>query len=238
MPFLDARVNSMRDDRLANGLPGELVIPTTLAFVVSAWASASRTGEGLPLALMTTTREVAPELMARRITIHQAQLVSIERGSQADSLVPNTCLWVVDFCVSKGTYIRSIARDLGRELGCGAHISALRRAVSGTISLADCMDLALFEEHGRDMWNECCLDPARALELPIRQVSSQELADVLVGRHIAAGEVTCRKLRHLTFSGQCVRTLSPNGYGRKLRRYLLMLSYELFQNTFRVSTVK
>ncbi|SYT04304.1 Uncharacterised protein [Klebsiella pneumoniae] len=49
----------MRDDRLANGLPGELVIPTTLAFVVSAWASASRTGEGLPLALMTTTREVA-----------------------------------------------------------------------------------------------------------------------------------------------------------------------------------
>ena len=39
------------------------------------------------------------------------------------------------------------------------------------------------------MWNECCLDPARALELPIRQVSSQELADVLVGRHIMAGEI-------------------------------------------------
>ncbi len=52
------------------------------------------------------------------------------------------------------------------------------------------------------------------------------------------GDVTCRKFRRLTFSGQCIRTLSPNGYGRKLRRYLLMIPYELFQNTFRVSTVK
>ena len=131
----------------------------------------------------------APELAARYITIYQAQLVSIERDSQADSLASNTCLWVVDFCVSKGTYIRSIARDLGRELGCGAHISALRRVVSGTISLADCVELALFEERGGALWSECCLNPVRALELPIRQVSSQELADVLVGRHIAAGEV-------------------------------------------------
>ena len=47
----------------------------------------------------------------------------------------------------------------------------------------------MFEERGGALWNECCLDPVRALELPIRQVSSQELTDVLVGRHIAAGEV-------------------------------------------------
>lgn len=41
---------------------------------------------------------------------------------------------------SKGTYIRSIAEDLGLALGCGAHLSALTRTRSGTISLDHCVD--------------------------------------------------------------------------------------------------
>lgn len=38
---------------------------------------------------------------------------------------------------SKGTYIRSLAHDIGRTLGCGAYLSALRRTRSGDFSLAD-----------------------------------------------------------------------------------------------------
>lgn len=42
------------------------------------------------------------------------------------------------FCrVSKGTYIRSVARDLGRELGCGAHLSGLRRTRSGAFDVTE-----------------------------------------------------------------------------------------------------
>jgi tRNA pseudouridine55 synthase len=41
---------------------------------------------------------------------------------------------------SKGTYIRSIAHDLGKLLGCGAHLSALQRTRSGTFHLEDCID--------------------------------------------------------------------------------------------------
>ena len=37
----------------------------------------------------------------------------------------------------KGTYIRSIAHDLGRDLGCGAHLSALRRTSSGGFGIDD-----------------------------------------------------------------------------------------------------
>lgn len=44
---------------------------------------------------------------------------------------------------SKGTYIRSIAHDLGELLGCGAHLSALMRLRSGQFLLKDCMDGAL-----------------------------------------------------------------------------------------------
>src|SRR5580698_9458338 len=38
---------------------------------------------------------------------------------------------------TKGTYIRSIAHDLGQKLGCGAHLSALRRSASGKFDVAD-----------------------------------------------------------------------------------------------------
>lgn len=44
---------------------------------------------------------------------------------------------------SKGTYVRSIAHDLGKKLGCGAHLSALSRVRSGKFQLADCIDGAM-----------------------------------------------------------------------------------------------
>ncbi|MEL5849490.1 MAG: tRNA pseudouridine(55) synthase TruB [Candidatus Igneacidithiobacillus chanchocoensis] len=42
---------------------------------------------------------------------------------------------VLDIHCSKGTYVRSLAQDLGRMLGCGAHIAELRRMRSGSFSL-------------------------------------------------------------------------------------------------------
>jgi tRNA pseudouridine55 synthase len=42
---------------------------------------------------------------------------------------------------TKGTYIRSIAHDLGQKLGCGAHLAALRRSESGEFSVADALTL-------------------------------------------------------------------------------------------------
>jgi tRNA pseudouridine55 synthase len=42
---------------------------------------------------------------------------------------------------TKGTYIRSIAHDLGQKLGCGAHLSTLRRSTSGKFDIADAKPL-------------------------------------------------------------------------------------------------
>lgn len=42
---------------------------------------------------------------------------------------------------SKGTYIRSIAHDLGQILGCGAHLTALRRTVSGTFTIEEALSV-------------------------------------------------------------------------------------------------
>jgi len=50
---------------------------------------------------------------------------------------------LAEFCVActKGTYIRSLANDLGEKLGCGAHLTALRRTASGRFDVAEALKL-------------------------------------------------------------------------------------------------
>lgn len=118
------------------------------------------------------------ELAARKVTIYAASLEDVLGDERA---------WVVDLDVSKGTYVRSIARDLGRDLGCLAHVGALTRTFSGPVSLADCVSLAELDERGAGLVYERALDPVRALGLPARDLALDEIQDVMCGRHIAAG---------------------------------------------------
>lgn len=72
----------------------------------------------------------APEIQPKNITISQLELLSCA--------IPDVRLRIV---CSKGTYIRSLARDLGAALGCGAHLTALRRTRVGNASIYDCPDV-------------------------------------------------------------------------------------------------
>ena len=76
------------------------------------------------------------KLEPRTIEIKNAQL--IDRYSLDE---PAPIRWTMDFTVSKGTYIRSLVRDIGRELGCAAHMVALERTCSGALDLATCISL-------------------------------------------------------------------------------------------------
>lgn len=93
---------------------------------------------GVPLYKMARKGEVV-EREARRVTVY-----SIELGEyDADELE-------LEIACSKGTYIRTIADDLGQALGCGAHIIALRRTQAGVFTEADCVTTqALKEESER-----------------------------------------------------------------------------------------
>ena len=51
----------------------------------------------------------------------------------------------IDVECSKGTYIRTLAEDIGEKLGCGAHLSALRRTSSGPFDLEDSVTLEELE---------------------------------------------------------------------------------------------
>ena len=55
-----------------------------------------------------------------------------------------TVCWTSISC-SSGTYIRSIANDLGEKLGCGAHLETLRRTRIGLFQAADAVSLERFE---------------------------------------------------------------------------------------------
>ncbi|WNL39332.1 tRNA pseudouridine(55) synthase TruB [Halomonas sp. PAMB 3232] len=60
------------------------------------------------------------ERKARRVCIHEARLIGFDGAA-----------FELEVSCSKGTYIRTLAEDIGAALGCGAHISALRRLRTG-----------------------------------------------------------------------------------------------------------
>ncbi|MBZ8139792.1 tRNA pseudouridine(55) synthase TruB [Rubrivivax gelatinosus] len=70
----------------------------------------------------------------RRVTIHALELLEW-----------NAPTLVLDVVCSKGTYVRTLAEDIGRALGCGAHLSALRRTASGALTLAGAVTIAELE---------------------------------------------------------------------------------------------
>jgi tRNA pseudouridine55 synthase len=76
------------------------------------------------------------EMKRARITVHDARLLDFTPPSL-----------VVSIRCGKGTYIRSIARDLGAELGSGAHLTGLRRTRSGEFRAENCLSLEEIEEN-------------------------------------------------------------------------------------------
>src|SRR5215207_5390787 len=118
-------------------------------------------------------RGAAPELQARPVTIHRLKVVSLAP--------PILTLVVVS---SKGTYIRSLARDLGEALGCGAHLTRLIRLWVGSFGLEDAVSLEEIGAAASSGQLETVLRPAddALAELPALVVPRQRLIDIGHGR--------------------------------------------------------
>ena len=93
-------------------------------------------------------------LAPRMVEVYDAQLVSVDDEPGAKYLT-----WTVDLHVSKGTYIRSIARDVGQELACPAHVADLERLSVGLIGIEDSFTLESLEK----LKDEAAIDPIRAM---------------------------------------------------------------------------
>lgn len=81
---------------------------------------------------------------ARQVEIFELTLLDFRPGVEAEADLFVRC--------SKGTYIRSLAHDLGQRLGCGGHVGKLHRTASGAFSESECLSLdelqILFDQGG------------------------------------------------------------------------------------------
>jgi tRNA pseudouridine55 synthase len=146
----------------------------------------------------------------RLITLHSIQVLE----GAAD-------VWRIEVRCSKGTYIRVLAEDIGKALGCGAHLHALRRTRSGALTLTRAVtldELAELDESGRDarlLDVDTLLGDAPVLRLdataaarflmgvrlrsddadaPLVRVYGPGTREFLGGGHIVAGELISTRL--------------------------------------------
>ena len=126
------------------------------------------------------------ERPARRVSIYQIQLNSYAQG-------------LVDITVScsKGTYIRTLAEDVGRLLGCGAHLAGLRRLTTAHFSLDNALTLEQLDAMPMEMRDQALLPADAALaKLPKVELDADSAHYLLQGQAVwKAGVVDDGPLR-------------------------------------------
>ncbi len=159
--------------------------------------------EGVPLYKLA--RKGTPvQKDARKITIHSIELKDVD-------------LPMVTFTVScsGGTYIRTLCYDIGRELGCGAHLHALRRTESGGFSIEETVTLDQLEDLAQTGGlDEHLFGMAQALpKMAEYCVSAQTAKKISHGSALTRldlGEKPC-KSQDLRDSPEHVKAVDPQG---------------------------
>ena len=102
---------------------------------------------------------------------------------------------VIDVYCSSGTYIRSLANDLGKVLGCGAHLVGLRRTKSGRFTLRDAVPLRKLREAFDDSsWYQYVIPAAEALsDWPSIELTETDV-DAIRHGHRIPGEAGIGKM--------------------------------------------
>lgn len=97
---------------------------------------------------------------------------------------------VIDVYCSSGTYVRSLANDLGQVLGCGAHLVGLRRTMSGRFTLRDAIPLRRLQESFNDStWYKHLIPAAEALgDWAMVELDADQVELIRHGHRIAANE--------------------------------------------------
>ena len=142
--------------------------------------------EGVPLYRLARQGKTV-ERKRRRVHIHSLELQAFD-GRQLQ----------LDISCSKGTYIRSIADDLGDVLGCGAHVTALRRTRAGPFDISRCVEFGALQasvaEHGLQAADRYLIPADEAIShLPLVRLSEDTAHFILQGQPVLVS--------HLPLSG-------------------------------------
>lgn len=157
--------------------------------------------EGRPLYEYARAGQVI-ERAARRVRIAAIDLLALSPVASGAAGSPGSLSADIRVQCSKGTYIRTLAADLGERLGCGAHLIALRREAVGQLDVADAVTLEALE----------AMEPARRLQ---RLLGSDALMTALPP--VALEPSLARRF----LQGQRLRLAAPRGVaqGERVRVY-------------------
>lgn len=122
------------------------------------------------------------ELEPRDIEIYRAELLAMQTDISAHHI-----FWDLEVSVSKGTYIRSLARDIGASLGTAAHVDQLRRIASGRLHVDDCRSLERLSDVGLD----AAIDPVYLLGFPMVFLDEHQVGDVRNGKSLKVSMLRC-----------------------------------------------
>ncbi|MDZ4654551.1 MAG: tRNA pseudouridine(55) synthase TruB [Coriobacteriia bacterium] len=148
------------------------------------------------------------ELAPRPITVFEAELVGID---------PGEATWTVHFTVSKGTYIRALARDIGRAGCSAAHVRSLRRTASGAVTAEETITLARLAEANNV--RTLFADPIPALAMPVLEVDDAQAYAVANGRPFAVDDLADGAVA-LTFHERLIAVYQSQG-GRLIAETVL-----------------
>ena len=108
---------------------------------------------------------------ARAVTIHRIEILDLQ---------DEHC--TLDVRCTKGTYIRVLAEDIGRALGCGAHLSGLRRIASGALTLEGAHTLEALTAMSATQRDQALLDADALLaDWPLVRLGTEDAGRFLSG---------------------------------------------------------
>ena len=144
------------------------------------------------------------ELAPRKITVHHLEVL--------EWAPPEI---VVDVHCSSGTYVRSLANDIGNALGTGAYLVGLRRTKSGRFSLRDATPLRKLQEAFQaGNWYQFLIPAAEALgEWPAIELSPDDVEEVRHGHRVKATlEADAERpqlVRGVSMAGELIALMVP-----------------------------
>ena len=143
------------------------------------------------------------ERQARTINIYKYEIVDFRPGPRAEL--------DVEVHVSKGTYVRTLAEDLGAALGCGAHVSALHRHIAGPFTEQETMTLPELEK-----LRESCEAPEldyllKPMDIAVADRMAVELSEIVAGYFQLGQEVMSTQAFRNGQEGDIVRVFREGG---------------------------
>jgi tRNA pseudouridine55 synthase len=152
------------------------------------------------------------ERSPRAVVIHELIVVSMERE-----------VLQLRLRVSKGTYVRSIAQEIGERLGCGAHLEALRREATGGLSLGESITFERLSALAPAQ-RAAVLRPVDALVAPLPRADLDAPSATALRQGQAVGtalELGCGLVRLYDAQGAFLGVGEMRGPGRVAPRRLL-----------------